>query len=73
MMKLNLSDRAKGVLKIIAGVVLIVVGLIGLIVPVIPGLIFLFFGFELLGFGLVMRTLVKKYTNYDIPDIDKKP
>ncbi|OGH67682.1 MAG: hypothetical protein A3C15_02655 [Candidatus Magasanikbacteria bacterium RIFCSPHIGHO2_02_FULL_50_9b] len=61
-----ISERAKAVLKLVAGVLLIIGGLVGLVVPIIPGLVLLYLGLELLGFGLVIRTLVKKYTNIDL-------
>jgi uncharacterized protein YqgC (DUF456 family) len=61
-----ISARAKAVLKLVAGVALIACGLVGLILPIIPGFVLLYLGLELLGFGLVIRTLVKKYTNIDL-------
>jgi uncharacterized protein YqgC (DUF456 family) len=45
----------------IAGGVLILAGLVGLVLPVLPGLLLIYLGLELLGFGLVIRELVIKY------------
>lgn len=56
-----MKEHAKRVGKIIAGVTLIILGLIGLVLPILPGLVFIYFGLELLGFGLVIRELVAKY------------
>lgn len=64
-----MTEHTKRVLRLIAGIIFIIVGIVGIVVPIIPGLILLFIGFELLGFGLVIRALVKRYTNYDIPEM----
>jgi len=56
-----MTEHVKRFGKMIAGGVLIIVGLVGLVLPVLPGLILIYLGLELLGFGLVIRELVKKY------------
>lgn len=55
------TAHAKRLAKIIGGVSLIILGIIGLVLPILPGLIFIYLGLELLGFGLVIRELVHKY------------
>ena len=56
-----MTEHVKRFGKIIAGGVLILVGLVGLVLPVLPGLLLIYLGLELLGFGLVIRELVIKY------------
>lgn len=56
-----MTEHVKRFGKMIAGGVLIIAGLVGLVLPVLPGLILIYFGLELLGFGLVIRELVIKY------------
>ena len=56
-----MKEHAKRVGKVIAGVLLILIGIAGLVLPILPGLVFIYFGLELLGFGLVIREIVAKY------------
>lgn len=56
-----MREHVKRFGKMIAGGVLIIVGLVGLVLPVLPGLLLIYLGLELLGFGLVIRELVIKY------------
>ncbi len=55
-----ISQHAKRGLKLIAGIILIIVGIIGLVVPILPGLVFIYFGLELLGLGLVVRAFIER-------------
>jgi uncharacterized protein YqgC (DUF456 family) len=56
-----MTEHVKRFGKMIAGGVLILAGLVGLVLPVLPGLLLIYLGLELLGFGLVIRELVIKY------------
>jgi uncharacterized protein YqgC (DUF456 family) len=56
-----MTEHVKRFGKMIAGGVLILAGLVGLVLPVLPGLLLIYLGLELLGFGLVLRELVIKY------------
>jgi len=56
-----IPERLKSAGKFAGGIVLILVGIFGLVMPILPGFVLIYFGLELLGFGLVIREIIHKY------------